>query len=49
MNKPAGILSQKSKNEDVSMIEYFTSYLIKTNKLTPDEFRNISPGSSKPP
>ncbi len=43
MNKPAGILSQKSKNEDVSMIEYFTSYLIKTNKLTPDDLETFHP------
>jgi len=43
MNKPVGVLSQKSENDDVSMVEYFTSYLIKTKQLEPEELSTFHP------
>ena len=32
INKPAGMLSQKAKKDDVSVVEYIISYLIKSKK-----------------
>lgn len=36
LNKPAGILSQKAKKEDVSIAEILESYLIKTGQISSD-------------
>lgn len=34
VNKPAGLLSQKSSPQDVSLVEYVTDYLLETGSLT---------------
>lgn len=43
INKPVGMLSQKAKQEDVSMVEQITSYLLKTGQLTEEELRKFKP------
>lgn len=43
MNKPIGVLSQKAREEDVSMIEYFTSYLLINNEISESELRTFHP------
>lgn len=43
INKPAGLLSQKAKKEDVSLIEEITEYLLSENSLDEE-----SPGTFKP-
>ncbi|MFQ9510695.1 MAG: RluA family pseudouridine synthase [Lachnospiraceae bacterium] len=43
LNKSAGVLSQKAKKEDTSMVEYIISYLIETNKLTKEDLRSFKP------
>jgi len=43
MNKPIGILSQKAKEEDVSMIEYFTSYLLINNHISQQDLQTFHP------
>lgn len=44
MNKPVGMLSQKAKEEDVSVIEYFTSYLLRKGDVTLDMLNTFHPG-----
>lgn len=44
INKPAGMLSQKAKPEDVSLVEYIISYLIKNNKLDKEQLKGFRPG-----
>jgi len=44
INKPAGMLSQKAKPEDISLVEYVISYLLKTGKLTEEEMKTFKPG-----
>lgn len=44
MNKPAGILSQKAEDKDISMVEYLISYLIKSNVLTEEDLLTFKPG-----
>lgn len=44
INKPAGMLSQKARPEDVSLIEYLTEYLLKSGGLTEEETRGFHPG-----
>lgn len=43
-NKPEGILSQKSVQSDVSMVEYLLSYLTDTGYLNSEERRGFQPG-----
>lgn len=43
INKPAGILSQKSSKDDVSMVEYLTDYLLNTGQITEKELRTFHP------
>lgn len=43
INKPAGMLSQKAANDDISLIEHLEAYLIK-NGVSPDERRAFFPG-----
>ncbi|MBE5949348.1 MAG: RluA family pseudouridine synthase [Lachnospiraceae bacterium] len=43
-NKPEGILSQKSVQSDVSMVEYLLSYLTDTGYLNDEERRGFQPG-----
>lgn len=43
MNKPLGVLSQKARPEDVSMIEYFTSYLLQKGDVTLEDLNSFHP------
>lgn len=42
LNKPAGMLSQKAKNYDVTLVEYFLGYLQKSGKWSPGS--SFTPG-----
>lgn len=44
VNKPAGMLSQKAKDSDVSLVEYITDYLVRNGKLSDEELRTFRPG-----
>lgn len=37
LNKPSGVLSQKAKNSDTTLVEYFLGYLQQTKQWRPDE------------
>lgn len=43
VNKPVGILSQKAKPNDISMVEETIQYLLRSNKLTREELRSFHP------
>ena len=43
VNKPAGILSQKAKDTDISMNEEILAWLIHRGKLTPENFALFHP------
>lgn len=43
LNKPAGMLSQKSRPEDVSANEYILRYLLEHKALTPEELATFRP------
>lgn len=43
INKPAGMLSQKAKPEDVSLVEHLISYLLSSGKITEEELRTFHP------
>ena len=43
INKPSGLLSQKAENKDVSVIEYITDYLLKTEQITQEELKTFHP------
>ena len=43
LNKPAGMLSQKAREEDVSAVEHLTRYLLDTGALTKEELRTFRP------
>lgn len=43
IDKPAGMLSQKAKPEDISANEYILSYLLKTGHTTKEELRTFRP------
>lgn len=43
LNKPAGMLSQKSRPEDVSANERFLSYLLQTGRLKEQELQTFRP------
>ena len=43
INKPAGMLSQKAKQEDVSVVEHLISYLIKSEQLTENDLKTFHP------
>lgn len=44
INKPVGLLSQKSVPEDVSVIEYLISYLLSSGALNEDQLTRFQPG-----
>lgn len=44
INKPVGMLSQKAKASDVSLVEYITDYLVRSGQLTKEELRTFHPG-----
>jgi 23S rRNA pseudouridine955/2504/2580 synthase len=43
LNKPAGMLSQKAKDSDVSLNEYIISYLLDSKKMTEEELKTFKP------
>lgn len=43
VNKPAGILSQKAKEEDISINEWLIGYLFHTNAITEESFQHFKP------
>lgn len=43
INKPSGMLSQKAKETDESLVEYLIDYLLETGKLTKEELRSFRP------
>ncbi len=43
INKPAGILSQKAKETDVSMVELVISYLLRSGQLMEEELKTFRP------
>lgn len=43
INKPAGVLSQKAKQDDVSANEYIIGYLLRRNRITPAELATFKP------
>ncbi len=44
LNKPAGLLSQKAKPEDISLVEQLTSYLVESDQLSKEDMRSFRPG-----
>ncbi|MFA9465766.1 MAG: RluA family pseudouridine synthase [Velocimicrobium sp.] len=44
INKPAGMLSQKARLEDISLVEYITDYLLDQGQLTIEELKGFHPG-----
>lgn len=43
LDKPAGILSQKARPEDVSINEHFIAYLLESGQLKEEELRSFKP------
>jgi 23S rRNA pseudouridine955/2504/2580 synthase len=43
INKPAGLLSQKSAPEDVSLVEHIISYLLQTKAMKEEELQTFKP------
>lgn len=43
INKPAGILSQKSKDCDISLVEGIVSHLLKSGRLNAEDLRSFKP------
>lgn len=43
INKPSGMLSQKAKESDVSLVEYLIGYLLDTGSITRDSLRSFKP------
>lgn len=43
INKPAGMLSQKAKPQDISANEYIIGYLLKTGAITSESMRTFHP------
>lgn len=43
INKPSGMLSQKADAKDVSVIEYITDYLLRTEQITTEELKTFHP------
>ena len=43
INKPVGMLSQKAKAEDESLVEHVISYLLDSKQMTPEELRKFKP------
>lgn len=46
LNKPLGVLSQKTKTTDISMVEMVIDYLLKTNQITTGELTTFKPSIS---
>jgi 23S rRNA pseudouridine955/2504/2580 synthase len=43
INKPSGMLSQKAKDTDVSLIEYIISYMLDQNLITQEQLKSFKP------
>lgn len=43
INKPAGMLSQKAKDSDESLVEYLIDYLLDSGELTGEQMRQFRP------
>lgn len=43
INKPSGMLSQKAKDTDESLVEYLIDYLMDSGQLTKEELRSFRP------
>lgn len=43
INKPAGMLSQKAKSGDISLVEYLISYLLDSGQIQQEELRTFRP------
>ncbi len=43
LSKPAGILSQKAKKEDISMVEYVTDYLLRSRQMSTHDLAAFHP------
>ncbi len=43
LNKPAGILTQKAQNTDLSLNEWLIGYLLETGSVTAEELRTFKP------
>lgn len=43
VNKPAGMLSQKARDTDESLVEYIIDYLLASNQLSKEELRSFKP------
>jgi len=43
LDKPAGILSQKAKPEDISLNEWMIGYLLDSNKVTEESIKHFKP------
>ena len=43
INKPAGMLSQKAKPEDVSLVEYVIGYLLRKKELSEEDLQRFHP------
>lgn len=46
INKPAGMLSQKATDKDISMVEYVISYMLKSNQISKEQLISFRPGVS---
>lgn len=44
INKPAGMLSQKAKKDDYSLVESISDYLLESGALTKEQLRTFHPG-----
>jgi 23S rRNA pseudouridine955/2504/2580 synthase len=43
VNKPIGILSQKARDSDISIVEYIISYLLKTKAISQEVLKSFRP------
>ena len=46
VNKPAGMLSQKAKDTDESLVEYFIDYLLSSGQLSTEQLKSFRPPSA---
>lgn len=44
INKPAGMLSQKARPDDISLVEYITAYLLKSGSIKKEQLAGFRPG-----
>ena len=43
INKPIGMLSQKAKNDDISLVEHLISHLLEEQKISEEDLRSFRP------